>query len=650
MQPFPVICETCGAKLKVRDPSAVGQIHACPKCDSMVLIALPAAMAESKSSAPSLTTTSLASASTMVPADFATEVDDLLQPPSLVQEAELFHEPVADPAASDAEITAAVGGGASRSLWIWGGVGCAACFSVGLLVAAWMSGSDEPVTPQVAANSVAPVPADETKPPVEQKPSDTTSESVAVSKPVIETPELPPLEALGEATEEPVTASAPEPLPALPPVPTEEEPAEETEVAAAPQRKPLPTIDPLAIDSANLDLLLIPDAADAAPAQPVIAEATEPIVDEPRDAVDLPAPAGDRRFEPGSASRGPSYAEALAEGELDSRLAMKLPAVAWKDVPLVVAFRELEQLSGVPVTVDPEALKMAGVDVARGISVESQNSTVRELAAKVAATVRLQVVPTPDGLALVKTGADKWRNEVKYDVDDLASDAVATQALADLVRQVVAPASWDDRRAKMRVENTSFFTSQETAVHYDTLIFLERLRLARGLPARSKYPAAALAVEPRLASLGDRLKRPMTFAFVDWTPLGEVFDYWQQTGRVTILTDWQQLADQDLRPLATMAGSVDNLGFAAAMDASLTPLGLAWVPVDGNTIEITTRDTADATRWVEFYQNADETELRDRIESRVDPASLEHYVISPDASGKFVIVYGNREVHQAAAK
>jgi hypothetical protein len=54
--------------------------------------------------------------------------------------------------------------------------------------------------------------------------------------------------------------------------------------------------------------------------------------------------------------------------------------------------------------------------------------------------------------------------------------------------------------------------------------------------------------------------------------------------------------------------------------------------------------------WVEFYQDADATELRDRIESRVDPALLEQYLLSPDASGKFVIVYGNREVHQAAGK
>ena len=41
MEPFVIRCATCKAKLKVRDVSAVGQILACPKCRSMVLIEPP---------------------------------------------------------------------------------------------------------------------------------------------------------------------------------------------------------------------------------------------------------------------------------------------------------------------------------------------------------------------------------------------------------------------------------------------------------------------------------------------------------------------------------------------------------------------------------------------------------------------------------
>ena len=41
MEPFSIRCETCAARLKVTNPSAVGQKLACPKCGSMILVTAP---------------------------------------------------------------------------------------------------------------------------------------------------------------------------------------------------------------------------------------------------------------------------------------------------------------------------------------------------------------------------------------------------------------------------------------------------------------------------------------------------------------------------------------------------------------------------------------------------------------------------------
>ena len=41
MEPFSILCTTCQARLRVRDESAVGQILACPKCGSMVMVHAP---------------------------------------------------------------------------------------------------------------------------------------------------------------------------------------------------------------------------------------------------------------------------------------------------------------------------------------------------------------------------------------------------------------------------------------------------------------------------------------------------------------------------------------------------------------------------------------------------------------------------------
>ena len=42
MEPFFLRCETCHARLKVRDEQFLGQVQSCPKCGSMVQILAPA--------------------------------------------------------------------------------------------------------------------------------------------------------------------------------------------------------------------------------------------------------------------------------------------------------------------------------------------------------------------------------------------------------------------------------------------------------------------------------------------------------------------------------------------------------------------------------------------------------------------------------
>ncbi|MEM6655714.1 MAG: hypothetical protein AAF596_07925, partial [Planctomycetota bacterium] len=49
MLPFRVQCETCKALLQVKHEKVVGQIHPCPRCGGMVLLAPPTADAPSGS-------------------------------------------------------------------------------------------------------------------------------------------------------------------------------------------------------------------------------------------------------------------------------------------------------------------------------------------------------------------------------------------------------------------------------------------------------------------------------------------------------------------------------------------------------------------------------------------------------------------------
>lgn len=652
MQPFPVLCETCGAKLKVRDPAAVGQIHACPKCESMVMIAVPAAWSAENPPAPQSTEPqpSPAADETLAPSDFAAEVDQLLQNPAEVE------NPASIPPGGDDTLqqhapasTAEAASTMSRtSLLVWGTAGSIVCFTLGLLAAAWWMQSDEPESSDVAVN----IPVEQAETEIEKNKAEVTPTESEIEPRVVETnkPVLAPSnEIASEPSDDHVEVESEVAkvalLPELPPVVGEDKPASNEEPPASSVNM-LPPLDPLAIDSANLDLLLVPDQEAAPETAP---EPEAPPLQPTSVPVNIAAAPREMRFEPGSARRGPTFVEGFAEGELTSRLETTLPAVAWRDAPFHQAISELSRVSGVPTTIQPAVLRMAGIRANRPVSIERTNASILDLADAVGNDVKLDVVRVPGGIAFAKDRADDWR-QIRYRVDDLLGIEANARGMAALVQKMVAPESWANHEAKITVDGETLAIDQRTAVHFEVLVFCERLRKARGLTTRSKYPSDRLALETRLAGLAAKLDRRTTFAFVDWTSLVDVFDYLQQASGFVLLIDWQHLADQDLRPQSTLAGSVNNVAWSVALDTCLDPLELAWVPVDADTLQITTRDNAKQAAWIEFYPGANANALREQLGATCDASDLETLVIVKDASGKFVMVRGNRSVHEAIAR
>ena len=82
MESFSICCTTCQARLRVRDSAAVGQILACPKCGSMILVEAPAVRQSARNN---------------------TQTADSVQPPAAVIGSSFDHvdELLADPAPQD---------------------------------------------------------------------------------------------------------------------------------------------------------------------------------------------------------------------------------------------------------------------------------------------------------------------------------------------------------------------------------------------------------------------------------------------------------------------------------------------------------------------------------------------------------------------
>lgn len=675
MQPFSVTCETCGARLKVRDESLVGEIHSCPRCASMVLIMLPAeseltSSPPAKAVAPSSGAELAGTPRSQSPDnDFAAQIDGLLQQGAASDTSESLTDPPAKEALGEAALTT----GASSSVVLWGVISATTLSIIAMAGAAWWfsgeSSTELPVaTSQLEASvdapSLVPTPTSaDTNAPVPTEPvDDATPSPESEPQPTeVQKPEIAPAD--------PSLALPPVTVTEFPPPAPAEEEQEEAEaedptssnqppVTSTPAEAPpsLPSfIDPLGIDPADLDLLLVPNrrapSTDPPEAKAEPHEELNPVV----AVIDAPLaqPQQKRRFDPGSAAIGPSFAEQGPSTPLAIRLGARIPSIRWSNTPLHRVVSELSQLSGVTIQIDPDTLRMAPARANYPISLSQQDATVESIVAQLAKSLQLEVVVVGDLLYLTKGGADATR-EVSYPVDDLVTGEAATQGLVRLIEQFALEAPG---AAEIQAAGGQVVIRQPARHQYDVLLFLERLRKSRGLAPRMRYPAELVSAEPRLLALEDKLARSTTFAIVEWTPLTDVVDFWQHSSGVAILLDWRELATIDRRPSSTLMASADQLPWGQALDSCLLPLEMAWIPIDGEAIQLTSREAAHEHRWVEFYPAADLAELaprsrtaeglRELLADKCDPQSVGSAVIAGDPAGKQLVVRANRAIHQA---
>jgi len=574
---FKITCVTCTARLSVRDEKLIGQILACPKCGSMVQVTPPVrepspvakaavVAAPVAPAAPSVATSAVFDEPVDVGAPQAAPAAPVIAAPPV---------PSAPAAMAPMKLAAILAGGALV------GSGVVA------IALSWLSPEQAAVAPQlttpVAPATVAPPSLDE--PTIEPDAPTAPAEAVVSGEALADAAEsgevVAPVEvpAASSAEETEARAAAVEAAPA--PIPSGELDAT-VRIDAAPS-EPSPAtprlrIDPLDLDPEGLDMTTLlrpetaapaPSVADQPPAPPVASAAPAEVREAP--------PAARRTLEPATA---PNVA-ALLKRKLASVKVDRMPLCRFLDVAV--------QISGLPVSVAPAELEMARVSAATTVSVEAQEATIEELLTAALGPLRLAPRIGEAHIALVFADGDR-RRELVYPIDDLVRDDDEARRLADDVQRLVAPESWQAAGGDglATVDGRSLRVEQTERVQYQTLLALERYRLARGLPTRSKYPVELLGTRSAEAGLAKRLAGKTTFTFSDYTPLREVVRYWQEELAAPVLVDWPALAEARLWPQSRVVTSAVDLPWSTALDQSLAPLELAWRSAGGRAIEITT--------------------------------------------------------------
>lgn len=611
MELFRITCVTCQAKLSVRDRSAIGQIFPCPRCGSMVQVTAPEA-------APAALETPSAAASASLPPSGASEA---FAEDSVIADADASLPTDSQP---PGQSLGSASGLLRGKVLIWSLAATTVC---GAIVAGLvLSQGSAPTGIEGASANSAPLesetplhaPADAKQP--SSEPFAAVPPSAESSPPIttpntnagaLDEPNADSLPALADSMMPPHPGdSSEQTVEAKPTAAAESESTGLLAKTSAPTPAPAkkqpspPPFDPLDIDPEGFDLASLRTPRPRPAAEPQAEKPSPPPIDLPSDDAlpetaepDVPVEIRTQIVRRGP--DGPSLADLPMAEE---QLAQKFPAIEIDRMPLFEFLNLVSQWGNVPISLGPEQLQMAAISARMPVSVRREQASLGEVLRDALKPLRLDYRAAGPCVVLFRPDAEK-RRRIDYPIADLVSAATSAEQLAKWTRQLVAPETWHSSGGDgtLQVDGDVLRVEQSQRVQYQVLCFLERLRLARKLKPRSSYPVERLSLLSASGRLAEKLDTRTTFTFSHYTPLCEIFTFWQQQLGVAVLVDWPAALVEQAGPQTQIACSVINKPWPAALDAVLEPIGLGWRAVDNETIEITTARVVHEQPWLKFH-------------------------------------------------
>lgn len=641
---FRVQCPTCAARLKVTSRSLIGQIVNCPKCGSMVEIAAPdspGSTDKSKSKAapvaapiasqpeapaPESPAPETPAPETPTPEPTPTEVSssdaafdnlDEMLAGSPTGEETVPTSPSAEPAeAATAEVnrfsdSASVS--KMRNMALIGGTSVMAIVTFAVIGYAVFSGNDQPAP--VAPEEPEPTQVAQFEPPAEEEPP-----AEKEPTPVEETPQPTPEEPAKEPVEsEPATEESPAEEKTLPEATAEES----TEPMMPSEENPFLFDDPPGTTPAENPTEEMPTTDDGKPkvadAKPSILELKDdplyevfgeafPVFDSEafeQSASTNPGPADATPAMPQvDVSTAPELVPPIPEVDVAQRLGDPIVRIEFDNMPLNEFASFVTQMSTVPVTLDPIALASADINAKTPISVKQTQTSIEGILNSAVRPFGLEIQATDKSARLrITQPLDGHKRVAQLLVDDLAANQQEVADIAYLMTHLVEPLSWKQSRGDglYRIDPGKIMITQSEVAHFKAVVFLEKLRIARGLPQRSSFSKELFDLTLRSDQLSPALQKDVKLQIVVPTPFYKVVDQLEKKSGLTILCDWDSLAMNKLGPATPVTLTAPGVTTQQALEQFCQAWKLETLPINATTVQLVSSRTTPIMPWLEFY-------------------------------------------------
>lgn len=287
---------------------------------------------------------------------------------------------------------------------------------------------------------------------------------------------------------------------------------------------------------------------------------------------------------------------------VDARLSDTIAGIDTSGAPLAKVLELVTQISTIPITISPEALTQMKLRPDTPVDVVLAETTI-EGVLKAVLGKALAYEVRDDQIVIVSAQSLGNMRKVTHDVGDLVRGANEARELASTIRALIAPDSWDTAGGEGTLEasETSLIAINSFNVQFRVHSFLQKLRVARTQPIRSKFDAKLFATTTRTQRAQPKLKTSVRAVYHVEKPLTKILAHLEKVADVNILVDWQALGEVGWPPHSTAAVVADGVPLSKALDELLSPMDLTWRALDENTLQVTSVQALTSQAELEVY-------------------------------------------------
>jgi len=287
--------------------------------------------------------------------------------------------------------------------------------------------------------------------------------------------------------------------------------------------------------------------------------------------------------------------------DVSERLQLSIAGLKAERATLYDAATVLADFAGVPLTWDVPGMRLFGISLDKPLRLDFGESTVGETLSVLLSQNQLAMLVEHEQIFIYPiAAADPTLSEVRYEIADLGE----SPQIVAMIPHLIAPFSWESLggAGSLAAEGTALVVHQTEFNHREITRFLEMVREARKIPLLSTAGKTPQETERILRELfperycEETLDKPLSLHYITPTPLADVFRILGPPLNLRFLVNHRTL-NEAYTPFAELKGTV-HVEKGTVREAivqllhSVDQVELTYRIVDGNTVEITTRDAA----------------------------------------------------------